>query len=80
MKFVVVSGPPCSGKSTYVRDNMGDRDVVFDYDRISTALTHVDEHTVNGRSYAHQYVMDMRSSFVTLPKTAQVMPKRFGLS
>lgn len=68
MRFVVVSGPPCSGKSTYVRDNMGDRDVIFDYDRVSAALTYADEHTVNGRAYAHPYVMDMRSSFVATAK------------
>lgn len=68
MRFVVVNGPPCAGKSTYVRDNMGARDVVFDYDRISTALTCVDAHTVNGRAYAHRYVMDMRSSFVDTAK------------
>ena len=30
----VVYGPPCSGKSTYARENKGERDVVYDYDRM----------------------------------------------
>lgn len=68
MGFTVVTGPPCSGKSTFVKANKGSRDVVFDYDRLSSALTCSTEHTVNGRSYAHRFVMDMRSSFVATAK------------
>lgn len=35
----VVYGPPCSGKSTYVQDHMGENDVTYDYDRLIHAMT-----------------------------------------
>ena len=48
--------------------NKGERDVVFDYDSVSSALTCSSNHTVNGRSFAHRFVMDMRSRFVETAK------------
>lgn len=38
----VVTGPPCSGKSTYVRERARRGDVVIDLDRIALALTSED--------------------------------------
>lgn len=35
----VVSGPPCAGKSTYIRDNAKTGSVVIDLDRIALSLT-----------------------------------------
>lgn len=35
---VVVTGPPCSGKSTYVNDHAGPNDVVIDLDALALAL------------------------------------------
>ena len=37
IKFIV--GPPCSGKSTYVRERAGRNDIVFDLDDIVKAIT-----------------------------------------
>jgi predicted kinase len=37
--LTVVTGPPCSGKSTYVRQQAQPGDVVIDLDRIALALT-----------------------------------------
>lgn len=37
IKFIV--GPPCSGKSTYVREHAGRNDIVFDLDDIVKAIT-----------------------------------------
>ena len=34
----IVSGPPCSGKSTYVRENKKPGDVVIDYDLLAEAI------------------------------------------
>lgn len=59
MKFRVIWGPPCSGKSTYVRENIGDNDLVYDYDRIGTALSYVNEHNVS-RGNLHDYIIDIR--------------------
>jgi predicted kinase len=37
--LTVVTGPPCSGKSTYIRDHAGTGDLIIDLDRIARALT-----------------------------------------
>jgi hypothetical protein len=37
--ITVVTGPPCSGKSTYVRDNCSAGDVVIDMDVLALALS-----------------------------------------
>lgn len=71
MTFKVIHGPPCSGKSTYARKNMGMHDVLFDYDAISSALTNDNSHTVKGREYAHRFVMDMRSAYVDTAKAGK---------
>lgn len=39
MSVVVVWGPPCGGKSTYIRDRARSHDAVIDFDRISLALS-----------------------------------------
>lgn len=44
-KVVVVTGPPCSGKSTYVQNTMSENDVVYDFDKIMQAITVKNEHT-----------------------------------
>ena len=38
MSLIIVHGPPCSGKSTYVREHMGERDVCFGFDKIGNAF------------------------------------------
>ena len=37
--FTVVTGPPCSGKSTYILNNMAHGDVMVDFDRIAQAIS-----------------------------------------
>ncbi len=37
--ITVVTGPPCGGKTTYVRENANSGDVVIDMDRLALALT-----------------------------------------
>lgn len=37
--IIVVYGSPCSGKSTYVKKNKKERDLVYDFDAIVKALT-----------------------------------------
>ncbi|GEP80690.1 hypothetical protein SCA05_24830 [Staphylococcus carnosus] len=39
MEVVVVYGPPLSGKTTYVKENITDDDIVFDYDAMAQAIT-----------------------------------------
>ena len=47
MKVNVVYGAPCSGKSTYVKDNIGKKDITFDYDLLTRAITHSDTHILD---------------------------------
>ncbi len=70
-KFKVLHGPPCSGKSTYAKANKGSRDIIVDYDRISTALTYIDEHSLKDREFAHRYVNACRGSVVSCVREDQ---------
>lgn len=55
----VVTGPPCSGKSTYVDENAQRGDVVVDLDRLALAITSTDtEH--------HRYPAHIRSIAIQL--------------
>lgn len=44
----IVSGPPCAGKSTYVRENAKEGDLRIDYDLIAQALGSVNSHAAEG--------------------------------
>lgn len=45
MKTVhIVYGPPLAGKSTFVRENMGPDDLVFDMDAVQNALCYGADH------------------------------------
>ena len=60
MALIIVHGPPCSGKSTYVREHMGERDVCFDYDKIANALTGRSLHTLADKNHARPMVLAVR--------------------
>lgn len=38
MTIHVITGPPCSGKSTFVMNNAGPADIILDFDLIAQAL------------------------------------------
>lgn len=42
--LTVVTGPPCSGKTTYVSQHSKSNDVVIDYDSLAQALGSSDPH------------------------------------
>lgn len=44
----VISGPPCAGKSTYLREHAQDGDLRVDYDVIATALGSMNSHAAEG--------------------------------
>lgn len=44
----IVIGPPCAGKSTYVREHAGPGDLRVDYDLIAQALGAVNSHAADG--------------------------------
>lgn len=61
-KIKVVWGAPCSGKSTYAKEHMGERDLVYDYDSLVTALTGKQGHRVE-KSRAHQLALAIRGLY-----------------
>ena len=42
--ITLVMGSPCSGKSTYVRENSKPGDLIWDFDKVHTAISSTDTH------------------------------------
>lgn len=62
--IVVVTGPPCGGKSTYIQANAKSGDVIIDMDRIALALT-TDDTKNHAYSQAVRYIaMEARKAAV----------------
>ena len=59
----VISGPPCSGKSTYIKENAKSGSIVIDMDRIALALTTED-------IVHHAYSKAIKTLAITTRKTA----------
>lgn len=59
----IVYGPPCSGKSTFVKENMTEKDICYDYDRVVSAITNKQEHTAQ-KTIAHKYATAFRFSLI----------------
>ena len=62
MALYIVTGAPCSGKSTYVREHLGPRDLVFDHDAVARAITGKPLHTLTDKSYAIKTIAAMRNA------------------
>lgn len=65
----VITGPPCSGKSTYCVQNAKDGDMVIDYDKIAEALGSRTSHAAEG--HIRQAAFEAREGAI---KTALKMP------
>lgn len=48
MSINIIIGPPCAGKSTYVRDNAAAGDVTVDFDTLARALGSPGSHAAEG--------------------------------
>lgn len=62
-KIICITGPPCSGKSTYVAEHKGDEDIVFDYDEIFKAVSFKPTHS-NANQAEHNLVMSLRERWI----------------
>lgn len=67
MKAKIVYGSPCSGKTTYVRNNASNSDLIFDYDRLLVAATNRTLHFAEKHAL-HWLILDLRKSFVEAAK------------
>ena len=62
MTVFVVYGPPCSGKSTFAKDNMSDEDILYDYDKLIKATSTREYHEIE-KGASHDLVMSFRRRF-----------------
>ena len=67
-RIVLVQGPPCSGKTTWVKENKGRRDLIIDYDAIQAALGYDGGH--NG-DHLHHPTMTARSALLRALREAK---------
>ena len=58
----IIYGPPCSGKSTYIRDHMKRGDLVCDVDLIYQAISGEDPHDAD--LYVHEVALQLKSSLL----------------
>ena len=63
----IVSGSPCSGKNTYIEKNKRGGDLVWDFDKIHTALTGEDTHI--HIEEVRKYIFSIRKKFYEDLKT-----------
>lgn len=61
-KVSVVHGPPASGKTTYVNENKGPNDVVFDFDSVMHAISGLPPHHKNENLIS--YCTDIRTLII----------------
>jgi HK97 family phage prohead protease len=61
-KVFVVHGAPASGKTSYVMQNKGDNDVVFDFDKVMSALSGLPPHQKNKNLIS--YCTDIRALII----------------
>jgi HK97 family phage prohead protease len=61
-KVFVVHGPPASGKTSYVMQNKGENDVVFDFDKVMSALSGLPPHQKNSNLIS--YCTDIRTLII----------------
>lgn len=57
-----IYGAPCSGKTTFVKENASADDIIWDYDHIRKALTNHEEH-VSGTDAQEEITKQLRQSF-----------------
>ena len=63
----IVSGSPCAGKNTYVKNNKRKGDIVWDFDKIHSALTDQDSHI--HIENVRKHIFAMRENFYKSIKT-----------
>lgn len=68
-KVKIVHGSPLSGKSTFVRENKSDRDIVLDIDKLWEAITYADPYEKN--NYLRTNVFALRDNILDQIRTRQ---------
>lgn len=63
MKIKLVYGAPCSGKSTYVKENAGEHDFIWDFDKLLMACTNQTGQSADGHPMAN-FIIDLRKTII----------------
>jgi predicted kinase len=58
MKVYLIYGPPCSGKTHYIKEHMQDGDIVCEVDDIYAAISGNDPHDAD--LYVHEVALELR--------------------
>ena len=66
MKLVIVYGAPMSGKTTYVNEQLTNKDIVYDYDALAKTITNSDYQQYNDN--AHELLLTIRDSMIDYAK------------
>lgn len=62
----LIYGSPCSGKSTYIKEHMTDKDIVCDVDLIFSAISNHDPH--NADLYVYDTAIQMANQLMDIIK------------
>lgn len=60
----LIYGPPCSGKTHYIREHMQDGDIVCEVDDIYAAISGNDPHDAD--LYAHEVALELRQYLLNI--------------
>ena len=63
-EIMLVIGPPCSGKSTYVAQNKKAEDLVFDFDAVAQAITGSAPQHGDWPAGVRAFVLALRDAFI----------------
>lgn len=66
-RLVCITGPPCAGKSTYIKEHQSDNDIVFDYDNMAVAITNKSSHAPISTDQ-HNMIMSLREKWIRTAK------------
>lgn len=66
VKLVIVYGAPMSGKTTYVNEQLTNKDIVYDYDALAKTITNSDYQQYNDN--AHELLLTIRDSMIDYAK------------
>jgi hypothetical protein len=70
---IIVTGPPCSGKTTYIENHRQHRDIVIDLDALAHALGYPDPHLDHDTTHpARTYALRARASLLKLTREDRV--------
>jgi len=72
MKIRIVYGSPCSGKTNYVKSNITENDIVYDYDSILSAVTFNSERQIE-KANQHDIVISIREYLINNSKDFEML-------